>query len=207
MAAPIEPYKKVKITNVLGTKCKSLSLSGNSIEIDFAQLVNLEEFRFYALRNDVNPVLDFTNLVNLKSLTANSYNGTIVGTFTLPTSIIGNLEKFYLENIDNSNTINMPSIPLSSNVKEVGLVNLLSYGISLQSLLVVPPTMANCYKFVANGNDLDQTQVDNILIALDANGLNQGTCDVGGGSNAMPSGAGAAAAANLISKGWQVSTN
>jgi len=54
---------------------------------------------------------------------------------------------------------------------------------------------------------LDQTTVDNILIALDTAGNSNGTVDLSGGTSASPSVTGAAAAASLIGKGWTVNTN
>lgn len=56
-------------------------------------------------------------------------------------------------------------------------------------------------------NTLSETSVDHVLIALDDNGLSNGFVELGGGTNAAPSVAGAAAAASLTGKGWTVSTN
>ena len=208
MAAVIPQYEQLNVTSFVGTKCKSLNLNGNRIKIDLTELVALEEVRLTGMDNSVNPLLDYTTLVNLKSLSISGYEGAGTGTFTLPPAIISNLEKFYMEAVNSSsNTINISSIPLSANIKEFYIDNLQGYsGISLQSVIVLPPTMANCYKFIATSNDLDQTNVDNILLALDANGLTQGICRLDGGLNSPPSIAGAAAAANLTSKGWEVST-
>jgi hypothetical protein len=56
-------------------------------------------------------------------------------------------------------------------------------------------------------NDLTQTSVDHVLVTLDDSGLTGGLVDLGGGTNAAPSVAGAAAAASLILKGWSVTVN
>jgi Leucine-rich repeat (LRR) protein len=54
-------------------------------------------------------------------------------------------------------------------------------------------------------NALDQSSVDDILAALDANGLSNGTVNLSGGPNAPPSDpAGFTSKANLEGKGWTV---
>ncbi len=52
--------------------------------------------------------------------------------------------------------------------------------------------------------DLSVTDVNNILIALDANGINNGNVGLKQVPDAVPTGAGATAAANLLGKGWTV---
>ena len=54
---------------------------------------------------------------------------------------------------------------------------------------------------------LTQAAIDGILTALDGFGLTGGILALEGGTNAAPTGAGATAAANLIGKGWTVTTN
>lgn len=56
-------------------------------------------------------------------------------------------------------------------------------------------------------NALTVESVDHVLITLDNNGLSNGTVLIDGGTSVAPSVAGAAAAANLIGKGWSVATN
>jgi len=58
-----------------------------------------------------------------------------------------------------------------------------------------------------SGCSLDQTTVDNIINETDANGVLNGTLNLSGGTNSAPSGASSTALANLISKGWTVTTN
>jgi hypothetical protein len=61
------------------------------------------------------------------------------------------------------------------------------------------------------GCSLSQQSVDNILISLDAAGQVNGSVDTssisGFGSNSPPGPSGLAAKANLIAKGWTVTTN
>lgn len=58
-----------------------------------------------------------------------------------------------------------------------------------------------------NDNALTVQSVDHILITLDDSGVTNGYLDLTGGSNAAPDLAGDAAAANLITKGWNVNIN
>jgi hypothetical protein len=58
-----------------------------------------------------------------------------------------------------------------------------------------------------DGNALTEASVDHVLITLDDNGLTGGYVDVSGGTNSVPSVAGAAAEASLILKGWTVNVN
>ena len=68
---------------------------------------------------------------------------------------------------------------------------------------------ANLYLRFINlqNNLLTQTAVDDILVALDNNGLSNGDVQLDGTGNAAPSAIGTAAAANLTGKGWIVITN
>ena len=56
-------------------------------------------------------------------------------------------------------------------------------------------------------NALTEASVDHVLITLDDNGLTGGLVDVSGGTNSVPSVAGAAAVASLTLKGWSVTVN
>lgn len=54
------------------------------------------------------------------------------------------------------------------------------------------------------GCGLSQTSVDNILISLNNSGVTNGTVDITGGANSVPSSLGKAARTSLIGKGWTV---
>lgn len=56
-------------------------------------------------------------------------------------------------------------------------------------------------------NALSEVAVNGILVALDTAGGAAGTCDLSGGTNAAPTGAGATAKTSLGGKGWSVNTN
>lgn len=75
----------------------------------------------------------------------------------------------------------------------------------LTSLPVIPTLVNN---ILANNNQLTVAAVSNSLIQLDANGLNNGIVDLSNQTPAAPPNAGGAtAAANLIGKGWTVTTD
>ena len=61
--------------------------------------------------------------------------------------------------------------------------------------------------FYAGNCALTETAVNNILIALDANGQIEGEVDLDGGTNAAPTGAGITAKASLLNKDWSVQVN
>jgi Leucine-rich repeat (LRR) protein len=67
------------------------------------------------------------------------------------------------------------------------------------------------YRFMANGNNLTETAVDNILQAfVDANrttNMSIAVINLGGSGNAPPSAAGVASKNTLIGRGWSVTTN
>ena len=54
---------------------------------------------------------------------------------------------------------------------------------------------------------LSQQSVDNILVSIDTAGQHNGTLGISGGTSSPPGPAGLTAKANLVSKGWTVTTN
>jgi hypothetical protein len=54
---------------------------------------------------------------------------------------------------------------------------------------------------------LSQQSVDNILVSIDTAGQSNGTLGISGGTSSPPGPAGLAAKANLISRGWTITTN
>ncbi len=61
----------------------------------------------------------------------------------------------------------------------------------------------NTWRFCA----LNQTSVDNILVSIDTAGQFNGTLGIDNGTSSPPGPAGLAAKANLITRGWTVTTN
>jgi hypothetical protein len=65
---------------------------------------------------------------------------------------------------------------------------------------------ASNYSVAFDNTNLSTESIDNILISIDTSGVINGTFGQSGGTN-TPSATGLAAKANLISKGWTVTTN
>ena len=63
------------------------------------------------------------------------------------------------------------------------------------------------FGFRAESNALSETAVNGLLVAFDTAGRASGTLNLGGGTNAALTGAGATAKASLTAKGWAVTTN
>ena len=66
--------------------------------------------------------------------------------------------------------------------------------------------IASNYASSFTSTKLSTQSIDNILVSLDASGVLNGTFNQSGGGN-LPSAVGLAAKANLISKGWTITTN
>lgn len=71
------------------------------------------------------------------------------------------------------------------------------------------PSSITCtaYDEAWDNNALDEASVNFILTQIDAAGTSNGTIGIFGGTNAAPTGAGAAAVTNLESRGWAVNVN
>ena len=63
------------------------------------------------------------------------------------------------------------------------------------------------FEVLLNNNDLTQTAVDDILVALAANSINNGYVQLDGGTNAAPGATGLAAITTLTGKGWSYDVN
>jgi len=79
---------------------------------------------------------------------------------------------------------------------------------NITSLIVYREWFTSAIIFGATDNDItDATIINNILIELDATGLNTFFISLAGGTNAAPTGAGATAKSNLQGRGVNVITN
>ena len=67
-------------------------------------------------------------------------------------------------------------------------------------------SLASNYSGAFDSTNLSQQSIDNILVSIDTNGTINGVFNQSGGGN-TPSATGLTAKANLISKGWTVTTN
>ena len=71
----------------------------------------------------------------------------------------------------------------------------------------MPNEINNVKTIDASNNNFDAPTVNAMLLWLDNNNITGGTCNLTGGANAAPTGAGITAKNNLTAKGWAVSTN
>lgn len=67
-------------------------------------------------------------------------------------------------------------------------------------------SICSLYTVAFTGTKLSTQSIDNILVSLDTSGVINGTFNQSGGDN-LPSSVGLTAKANLISKGWTITTN
>jgi hypothetical protein len=104
-----------------------------------------------------------------------------------------------IRDCNNLTTLDFTALALASGIDCSDNANLASVNITGLPLLV-EMLAANCILPVSN--------VNSILVALLATGLPNGTCDLSGQTPAAaPTGAGAAAAADLVTDGWTVTTD
>jgi len=109
----------------------------------------------------------------------------------------------------NAQLIGIVNNSVLTSVNVTGCTELTYLQVNLNASLTTL-NIAGCVKiitFEGIGGAFDEATVDHILTTLDSNGLSNGTCSLNFGTNATPSATGLAAKANLISKGWTVTTN
>ncbi|MEK6615327.1 MAG: hypothetical protein AABZ32_04330, partial [Bacteroidota bacterium] len=92
---------------------------------------------------------------------------------------------------------------LTGGIDTIGEMNISNNRI----IRFIPVGSNKCKNFNAWNNTFDEPGTNGALIWLDANGEINGTANLGGGTNAAPTGDGIIAKNNLIAKGWTVITN
>jgi len=140
------------------------------------------------------PSINFNSLQTLDSLQLAMAGSTSISLPALNTVNIG----MSVYNCTDLVTLSMPNL---NNVP-----NLWIFSNSLLTTVTLW-TLSNTISFSWSDCAFNVATVNSILVKLDANGLSNGTVTLIGGTNATPTGAGATAAANLISKWWTVATN
>jgi len=168
----------LNLTN--NTKLKTLLLYANTglaLPTGFSGLTELEWVDIYNC--NVTVPFDCTPFLNLKKVSA--------GNTSLPSvnlSTCTKLEWIYIRSSPSVTTLNLPA------------------------------TLLNTTMMYADGCGLTAAAINDILVKLDANGVSNTqsvttnyTIRLDGGTNAAPTGAGITAKTNLISKGWNVTTN
>jgi hypothetical protein len=104
------------------------------------------------------------------------------------------------------NNPNLTGVILPSTANSVS--QLFFYGCNLSSFDITPLTgTLNGLSVRLDSNNLNATNVNQVLIDLDTKGWTGGVLNLGGTGNAAPTGAGITARTNLIGKGWTVTTN
>ena len=112
----------------------------------------------------------------------------------------------FASGIDTDGTVSIAvgAVQFSSLVWMGDATSITCSGHVLTALPAIPPS---CVTLVASNNALTQTAVDNVLANLVTNGLSNGTVNLSGGTNAVPSVTGLASAAALTGDGWTVVVN
>lgn len=118
----------------------------------------------------------------------------IVDITTLPSTLINMV--FYQQDFDSIDTTLLTSCTIFACISCASLTTINTTGLT------------SCTTFYCSGCALDVTNVNNALINLEANGLPNGLVALEGQTPAAaPTGAGATAAADLVTNGWTVSTD
>lgn len=120
-----------------------------------------------------------------------------------------NLQQIYLDDMLIFQKFNISDNPLLTLIYMPNFIGADSVNISNNPLLdkFFVPTQLQANNFNANGCALDKQSVSDILRALDGGGIENGYCDLSGGTNSVPDGDGYTAMGNLQNKGWTVSIN
>lgn len=187
----------INLTN--NTQLKTLGVNGNNLtSLDLTNNVKLTTLLAYQ-----NPSLpSITGLSSLIDLvTLNVYNCAIPS--------INLTSNTNLETVAVGGT-SLTSLTLTTCTKLKSLAATNSISVTTLNL---PSTVPDLKTVNIGGLSLTQSEINSILVKLDANGLTGGTFNSadtgspGSGTNAVPSGSGLTAKASLISKGWSVITN
>lgn len=195
---PISITNNTSITNVLFPVLTTITEAFNILGND-----SITSLSFSALISSGSVTFGGTGLLNI------SLSSFTTGDFTVNTS--PSLNSLSLPVLANSpigidiegtslTTLNFPAI---NNVGSNGFV--ISNNTLLTTLTI--NATSNLIKLLLQGNALNVTSVNNILINLDSQGNINGTIDLSGGTNASPTGAGIGAVVSLGGKGWIVTTN
>lgn len=137
--------------------------------------------------------IDVSSLVNLENLELCNNQLTTIYLSSLVNLIRLELCYNQFTTIDISNLVNLQFLNLSGN----------------QFTTIDISGLVNLERVTLTNNQLTETCVNDILIQLDNNGLSSlyYSCNLTGGTNAAPTGAGIIAKNNLIAKSWTVNTN
>ena len=180
---------------ILSNGSPSYSYSDPSAEhlVEFDNFDPLDVTQIVFISEGVSSISNLSDLENLSLLRLE--NGSL-------SSVDG------YQNLTSLSYINFKLNDLVGNIDLSKLSNLIT--IQLQNNLIDSINLGSNAPFSlfdASTNALTQASVDNIINETDANGVSNGTLNVSGGTNSAPSASSSTALANLISKGWTVTTN
>lgn len=194
-----------KITSIKGLQ-NLVNLARFEADTQDLRLIDLSNMSLLAhVGVDSNPNLTSINLTGSSQVTFLAAGGCDFSESQLG-SIIGfsgliNLTYLYISSGDSglSGTIDISNLPQ--------LVNVSIENQSSLNSIIISDTQSSIFDVRFTGNALTQTAVNNILIALAANGITGGQVDLRFGTNAAPGAAGLAAKATLEGNGWTVQVN
>jgi len=102
---------------------------------------------------------------------------------------------------------NSPITSLETHAEWTGLLILRAENTSVANIIAHPEWTSITAFYSTSAAIISSTNINNILIALDASGMVGGEIRLHGGANAAPTGAGVTAKANLTGRGVTVQTN
>jgi hypothetical protein len=196
------------------TGCTVVNVLGNSLtSLDLSTLPALAAVLF-----DNNPIVNHNNINFGAGGALQIISGNNCGFINVSFPLLPAVQQIDYSNnaITALDVSNLPALQqLTANNNQLSTINvsgnpqLAVVSVTQNLLTTVNVTGLTLLSFVAvSNNNLPTSQINNLLIVCDATGLANGSFDSTGQTPAAPpSGAGAAAKANLIIKGWSVFTD
>lgn len=190
--------------------------------ISSIDLTNNPELKTLGINGNILTSLDLTNNTKLTTLLAyqNTSLSSITGLSSLTDLVTFNVYNCSIPSINLTSNVNLETVVVggtsltSINLTSCTKLKLIDATNSISiTTLNLPSTVPSLRTVRIGGLSLTQSEINSILVKLDANGLTGGTFNSadtgssGSGTNAVPSGSGLTAKANLIAKGWSVITN
>lgn len=190
--------------------------------ISSIDLTNNPELKTLGINGNILTSLDLTNNTKLTTLLAyqNTSLSSITGLSSLTDLVTFNVYNCSIPSINLTSNVNLETVVVggtsltSINLTSCTKLKLIDATNSISiTTLNLPSTVPSLRTVRIGGLSLTQSEINSILVKLDANGLTGGTFNSadtgspGSGTNDVPSGSGLTAKANLIAKGWSVITN
>ena len=197
------------------TQLTILSLYSNQLTDigDISTLTQLADLRLYD--NQLTDIGDISTLTQLTILSLYSNQLTDIGDISTLTQLADlRLYDNQLTDIGDISTLNQLTVLRLNNnqLTDIGDISTLTqlavlYLSDNQLTDIGGIGSASLTTIRIENNALIQTCVDQVINDVDSLGASNGTLNLSGGTNSAPSGASSTALANLITKGWTVTTN